>query len=977
MRALESGAGWSGEPDDELPDEPPRLVRYRWDDVLGEGGMGTVHAAFDRRLGREVALKRARPGRGDASARLAWEAWITARLDHPGIVPVYDASTRGEGPQFFTMRLVRGVAFREALSLRRTIAERLGLLRGFLTVCEAVAHAHGRGVVHRDLKPANIMIGELGEVQVVDWGLAGLLVRPEDEPAEGVPPEPPRGHGTDGYAAPEQWAGAPPDPRADVYSLGVMLGDLLDAPGPVPAALDAVARRARDPEPERRYASALELAAEVERFLEGRRVHAHDEPSLEAIHRLARRHRAALLAIAAGVLAAALAFGLSYRDVREGRRRAVEAEQRTRTSLREAERALAQALEGRASTASAIGAMAEAEIFAAEALRHGESSEARGVLAAAHGGGRVRAARFDAPEGCASVVFDVEGYVCLMDREVVYVPRDGGEARWRVPFVAEDAAFAREHVVLRGPDRASVRDLADGAEVASLRGQFAPRGLLVSPDGAHLGAGFRTTMKLRLAGGAARELAPCPDRTVHAMALGARHVAFACAPGELRVVSLVGGPTRVVAIPFGADRLPAFALAFGPEDETLLLGNLAGELLAVPLRERADGAPTDALRPWSVAERPIARVAFLDRDRAVIQPEGGVARVCSLSLRAELLRLPVSATDRVDVRGGGLLTAAGRSRWRWELESARAPSTLRVGAGLSGAAFAPDGAWVALARGDGVVSVRSLADGAPIADVRVADVVVKRVAVGDASRRLWVALAGDDGAVALDTRTWRVVSRSSQGRALRRVGVLRGPDGERVVGASYGPGLDLGEPTGAPRVLDAPQTIDLAIDPDGRGATLLAPDGEVRRLVPPDRLSLVGTYPFARAVAGDGVRLAIAFADHVRLERSEGALALPADGGLEDVVLSEDGRWVAAGAHDGTATVWSTSDGVLRARLRGPRGRVAWLGFAPDGRLATASWDGALRLYDLAQLDRPREALAADARRAWRLAVDELRAPGR
>src|SRR5690606_11029435 len=104
--------------------------------------------------------------------RLAREAWITAHLEHPGIVPVYDAGRAEDGRLFYTMRLVRGRSLEAALESAPDQADRLGLLRSFLAVCETIAYAHAQAVVHRDLKPANVMVGPFGEVQVVDWGLA-------------------------------------------------------------------------------------------------------------------------------------------------------------------------------------------------------------------------------------------------------------------------------------------------------------------------------------------------------------------------------------------------------------------------------------------------------------------------------------------------------------------------------------------------------------------------------------------------------------------------------------------------------------------------------------------------------------------------------------------------------------------------------------------------------------------------------------
>ena len=147
---------------------------YELGELIGKGGMGEVIAAHDLRIGRDVAIKRMRSPRPDSTqlARFLREARVQARLDHPAIVPVYELGTDDDGKPFFTMKRLAGT----------TLAQRLAegaplplLLRAFIDVCLAVDFAHARGVVHRDLKPENIMLGDYGEVYVIDWGLARVL----------------------------------------------------------------------------------------------------------------------------------------------------------------------------------------------------------------------------------------------------------------------------------------------------------------------------------------------------------------------------------------------------------------------------------------------------------------------------------------------------------------------------------------------------------------------------------------------------------------------------------------------------------------------------------------------------------------------------------------------------------------------------------------------------------------------------------
>ncbi|MEO6777059.1 MAG: serine/threonine-protein kinase [Kofleriaceae bacterium] len=204
---------------------------YTIGDVIGRGGMGEVLVAHDRRIGRAVAIKRIRSDAfaTDTLARFLREARIQARLEHPSIVPVYELGYDPEGRPFFTMKKITGV----------TLAARIGdgsalqpLLRAFADVCLAIEFAHERGVVHRDLKPHNIMLGDFGEVYVLDWGIARML----GDPARSEPTLPAGSDhletkgllGTPGYMSPEQIQGdAALGPPSDVYALGAILFEVL------------------------------------------------------------------------------------------------------------------------------------------------------------------------------------------------------------------------------------------------------------------------------------------------------------------------------------------------------------------------------------------------------------------------------------------------------------------------------------------------------------------------------------------------------------------------------------------------------------------------------------------------------------------------------------------------------------------------------------------------------------------------------
>ena len=214
----------------------PSLPNHEIGVLLGRGGMGDVLLGHDRVIGRDVAIKQMRGGRQnpEAVARFLREARIQARLEHPSIVPVHALGNDDDGVPYFTMKRLTGTTLAEELaSATRQPLPRV--LRTFADVCLAVEFAHSRGVVHRDLKPANIMLGDFGEVYVLDWGLARIVGERGDPGAIGDDVSSLDGEtqagallGTPGFMAPEQIEGAATvGPSADVYSLGATLFEIL------------------------------------------------------------------------------------------------------------------------------------------------------------------------------------------------------------------------------------------------------------------------------------------------------------------------------------------------------------------------------------------------------------------------------------------------------------------------------------------------------------------------------------------------------------------------------------------------------------------------------------------------------------------------------------------------------------------------------------------------------------------------------
>jgi hypothetical protein len=337
LASLPAGGG-SG-PVSTVAYRPGSRERYTLSRLHAEGGIGRVWVAFDGDLGREIALKELRPEAQDpaAAARFLEEARITGQLEHPGIVPVYELVKPADGrPPFYTMRLIKGRTLDDAIRAyhRKRGAGETGpldlaqLLTAFVGVCNAVAYAHARGVLHRDLKPRNVVLGDFGEVVVLDWGLAkargsadtpaGLASAPVEPGAVRDRTEQGQVLGTPSYMAPEQAEGRPDlvDERSDVYGLGAVLYEILTGrppftgantpdvlrqvarEAPVPPrqrvaatarALEAVCLKALAKDPGGRYPSSRELAQDAQRWLADEPVSAYPEPLLWRAARWCRR----------------------------------------------------------------------------------------------------------------------------------------------------------------------------------------------------------------------------------------------------------------------------------------------------------------------------------------------------------------------------------------------------------------------------------------------------------------------------------------------------------------------------------------------------------------------------------------------------------------------------------------------------------------------------------------------------------------
>ncbi len=298
--------------------------RYRFIRTIGFGGMKSVLLVYDRELRRHVAMATMPDWRDRPAAvvnRFIMEARLTARLEHPNIVPIHDLGRDMNGTPYFTMKYLKGQTLatilrklKEGDSSMVAAYPLMRLLRTYLRICNAIAFAHSQGIIHLDLKPENVHVGEFGEVQVIDWGLARAINRPEDEGritgANTVNNESDTSHGltrdgiakgTPGFMAPEQAAGKnkEKDQRTDIYTLGCILYAILTfekplygqqlkevlratikgkikAPRelenpqwPIPMALEAICLKAMERFPAKRYQSVYELRQDIIAFSSG------------------------------------------------------------------------------------------------------------------------------------------------------------------------------------------------------------------------------------------------------------------------------------------------------------------------------------------------------------------------------------------------------------------------------------------------------------------------------------------------------------------------------------------------------------------------------------------------------------------------------------------------------------------------------------------------------------------------------------
>lgn len=985
-----SGAGdWSVVgPDGELPPDGDSAERYERRGLLGVGGMGKVFVARDHRLRREVALKVAKDPQ--MARRMTREAWITAQLEHPGIVPIYDAGSTEQGQLFYTMRLIRGRSLGESITDCADLDARLALLNHFLAAAQAVAYAHSLGIIHRDLKPANILVGEFGETQVADWGLARPLMD-----AEGAWELESNVTGTPRFMSPEQARGERVDARADVWALGVLLWELLcgappfegesaedilatlrqgasplpsSLPTGIPEELYAIARKATAPRPDQRYPTARELAQDVARYSEGRRVQAHEYSTGELLGRVLRQWRAPL---AVGLLALCGLAGMSGLL----QQRITTERDLARDALAEADSNLSRALAGQAVAAAQAQARPEAEILAAHALSHGESPVARGVLAAYGRAERPRLLeRRSLPRHCqgmqARVSPEGQWLLCSGAHRLELRSTETLELIWKLDedmrmFWWRDGFLAIENA---GQEYVEV-DLESGQVL--LRVPKSPTAFATSVDRGELVGLRAATLTWNTVDLSDPQLPGWTPQTIEgACTFSARatlvgdQVLLRCEDGTLQLYQDPKNYRTLGKIP---DLLPFGAATV--QGDLLLLGSLEGWVYTVNLRtdKVSDGLHSDNLAINQLVAVPGSS------EHTVVVGEGGGPQIWNTRLDTWQNSLPGNPDIVGPSPNPNEVLLIGQELERWHIPATMGTPMIKESNGFADVEVDPQGVYIATASGNGGVTLREANTGR-VSHHRMAPNatrtgVTKFVNFSPDGSTL-VAATIWAGSYSMD-RNLEILEELSSPK--RRGGILA--DG-RVWFAPYTKGLEL-LVDGVMRELDTAEIGEGVTTPNGRYAALLDVDDNVWLLdvqrAEPQRLFSV-EQPRTLELSSDAQRFWIGVEEEVCLHDRHGTLQACGALGSKSLVidLSPDERLIAVGTTDGNVMLLDAETLQTRAELRAHTLRTPAVAWSPDGQwLVSGSWDRTLRFWSIKDLDRPAEALIAELEQAWSMGLDE------
>lgn len=946
---------WVG---DEEPGAQVLAERYVVQQELGRGAIGVVERVFDAHLERTVARKRLLDDRPAGRARFIREARTTASLGHPGIPPVFDLGVGADTP-YYTMQEIVGRPWKELIREASDLEARLAQLDILLAVARAVAHAHENDLVHRDLKLDNVMIGPLGDVFVVDWGLC-VPVGTEGPPA-----------GTPQYMSPEQARGEVTTRAFDVWALGVLLFRLLAVRAPyggpsgsevleqaktgqirdltevvpeAPAELVDMVRKATALDPHARYEDAGAFAADLRAFLQGNWVTAHEYTVRELVEKLFARHKRRLAiggTLGAVVLAGLLGGGWVVLDQRD----------RARAAVAERQKQLVDALEDRAAAARADRWEPAAEIAAARALQiDPDHPRAWGVLAR-HGNTVHPTLAWSTSLPCPAVAAD-EGRLLLDCPHAFSLATIDGEGTLgpstplRLPTLGPGDESV-EHLFAGpllarswGAGRPALLDLSTGEDVEL------PRETHASSQGVLEGeAGF----VLRGPGGLSWLSSTDPQSVV---SLGPTPLAQRTVVDEHGLVlsNATSGAFRCTGRPVSCTQiLGVKGIAHLASGDGWIAADAIGAGIHVLKPPAADPADLHVVLPTDAGA--YLQLQVVDGFLAALRTEGDVD-LWTLDGRP-VARLPTNELQPTHLgRLDGRLLVLGRRVDAWDLGSVghtRRPT-------MAGAITHRGDAYVSTEEGRLVLLTDPVTEGptfgaiAKSMDVSSEGVVWATEAMGPVVR--W------------DPTTGRV-DRWTLHNSIRRVVVV--PDGG-VLAMDYGKQLHRIHDDG--RVEETPGRCwgDLARSADGTVVVC----GHHNRLLRVDPSTGEEVAELARqeralwavAVSPSGDRVIYATDEHVLVELrlSDGTTRTAGphhDSFVAAIAFSPDDRWLATASWDQRIHVYDASTLSLVAVLEGHEGRVVALDFATPTSLASIGWEQVMWRWDLSVLDqRPEEHLA-------------------
>lgn len=891
---------------DAIPAVQESPGRYTQIGEFAQGGMGRVLLVHDQFLGRQVAMKELLPGAGSSVSRgegtptsaylnrFLQEARITGQLEHPSIVPVYELGHRSDGTLYYTMKFLRGKTLAQAFRERKTLEERSELLSHFVDACQAIAYAHSRGVVHRDIKPSNILIGEFGETVVIDWGLAKALGREDVNacrlPCPAGPPPTPMPEATDtvygmaigtpAYMPPEQALGQIEriDERSDIYSLGVVLYELLAGevpfsekdpgtvvrkvvaePAPpvrdrnpqVPPALAAICERAMQKDPEARYGSAKELADEVSRFLAGGLVRAYEYGLGEHLWRFVTRYKGTL-AVAALMLMVLFGVGIfSYVRVVQEKSAAVRAQ-------RLAEDAHKRAVAGRE--------RAEQQFYYASigladrAIADSRFEEAQGYLMA-----------------CPPELRDWEWgrlqYLCNLD--FMTLSAHGGSAN-AVAFMP-----GGQVLVTGGADQAvRLWNLENGRLVGTFEAHAGPiRAVAVSPDGGRIAAAAENGMAQ----------------------------VWEAASGEL-LLTLAGHAAPATSVAFSPD---GTTLATGSEDHTVVLWDARDGARRHVLEGHTEAVTCLAFDPEGLT----LATGSADNTVALWSVETGALETSFECHVNDVLAVAFSPDGSMLATGGRDSTARIWNRSDRTLRSALSGH----GREITAVGFTPDGTHLLTASGDRTVRLWKVSE--EIAPDAPANASLLGGENGSESQ-VFAGHAGAVKALAIHPDGLRFASGDDEGAA--KIWHIKASLPQFPIKRFFD-NMGFGEASSDGRFF--------ATQGSNSREVLVWSTVEQRIVA-----KLLGHSDAVRAVAfnPDSTRLATAGDDRTaRLWDVASGLAIASCVGHGDVItsiaFSADGNLLATGSLDRTIRVWDARSGELRHIVDNPGGAVNCLAFSPDG----------------------------------------------